>query len=240
MMRNILFYKIKHPILIKKNVHKSDTAIYTNKKTFNIDKETISNIQKRNKQCTTVSNEHSNQRYTDGIIETTISNAFNNDKLPWNDNQNIETTNKNGAEYNNKEKSKVNNLKQNTKRVYILGDRIIKHVTGYTISSSLDNCKIYVKDFSEAKVWCMQDYVQPTLRENPDHIIIHVGTNDLASNRPVAKVAESIIDLASTSKSDSCSAAISSITVRNDKHRNKVAQVNQSLNRFVKKKTFSW
>ena len=81
-MRNILFYKIKHPILIKKNVHKSDTAIYTNKKTFNIDKETISNIQKRNKQCTTVSNEHSNQRYTDGIIETTISNAFNNDKLP--------------------------------------------------------------------------------------------------------------------------------------------------------------
>ena len=72
----------------------------------------------------------------------------------------------------------------------------------------------------------MQDYVRPTLRENLDHIIIHVGTNDLALNTPVEKVAESIIDVASTLKSDSCSVAISSITVRNDKHRTKVAQVN--------------
>ena len=49
----------------------------------------------------------------------------------------------------------------------------------------------------------MQDYVRSTLRENPDHIIIHVGTNDLASNTSAEKVAESIIDLASTLKSDS-------------------------------------
>ena len=67
----------------------------------------------------------------------------------------------------------------------------------------------------------MQDYVRPTLRENPDHIIIHVGTNDLASNTSAEKVTESIIELASTLKSDSCSVAISSITVRNE-----VAQVN--------------
>ena len=45
-----------------------------------------------------------------------------------------------------KEKSKVNNLIQKTKRVYILEDSIIKHVKGYTISSLLDNCKVYVKD----------------------------------------------------------------------------------------------
>ena len=62
--------------------------------------------------------------------------------------------------------------------------------------SSLDNCKVYVKDFPGARARCMQDYVRPTLRENPDHIIIHIGTNDLASNTPAEKVAESIIDLA--------------------------------------------
>ena len=67
----------------------------------------------------------------------------------------------------------------------------------------------------------MQDYVRPTLRENPDHIIIHVGTNDLASNTSAEKVTESIIELASALKSDSCSVAISSITVRNE-----VAEVN--------------
>ena len=84
----------------------------------------------------------------------------------------------------------------------------------------------------------MLDYVRPTLRENPDHIIIHIGTNDLASNTPAEKVAESIIDLASTLKSDSCSVAISSITVRNDKHRNKVAQVNQYLKRLCQENNF--
>ena len=76
------------------------------------------------------------------------------------------------------------------------------------------------------------------MRENPDHIIIHIGTNDLASNTPAEKVAESIIDLASTLKSDSCSVAISSITVRNDKHRNKVAQVNRSLKRLFQENNF--
>ena len=113
-------------------------------------------------------------------------------------------------------------------------DSIIKHIKGYTISSSLGNFKVYVKYFPEARVRfrCMQDNVQPTLRENPDHKIIHVGTNDLVSNTPAEKVAESIIGLASTLKSDSCS----SITVKNDKHRNKVAQVNQSLKRLCQEK----
>ena len=137
-----------------------------------------------------------------------------------------------------KKKSKVNSPKQNTKRVYVLGDSIIKHVKGHTISSSLDNCKVYVKDFPEARVRCMQDYVRPTLRENPAHIIIHIGTDDLASNTPSEKVAESIIDLASPLKSDSCSVAITSITVRNDKHQNKVVQVNQSLKSLCQENNF--
>ena len=76
------------------------------------------------------------------------------------------------------------------------------------------------------------------MRENPDHVIIHIGTNDLALNTPAEKVAESIIDLASTLKSDSCSVAISSITVRNDKHRNKVAQVNHYLKRLCQENNF--
>ena len=58
-----------------------------------------------------------------------------------------------------------------------------------------------MKDFPGARVRCMQDYVRPTLRENPDHVIIHIGTNDLASNTQAEKAAESIIDLASTLKS---------------------------------------
>ena len=81
--------------------------------------------------------------------------------------------------------------------MFILGDIIIKHVKSYNLSKLLDNCKVYVKDFPSAKVRGMQDYVRPTRRENPNHIILHVGTNDLTTNIPPEKVAESIIDLAS-------------------------------------------
>ena len=80
--------------------------------------------------------------------------------------------------------------------MFILGDSTIKHVKSDSISKSPDNCKVYVKDFPGARVRCMQDYVRPTIRENPDHIIVHVGTNDLTTNIPPEKVAESVIDLA--------------------------------------------
>ena len=84
---------------------------------------------------------------------------------------------------------------------------------------------MHVKGFPGARVRCMQDYVQPTLRQNPDHIILHVGTNDL----PTDKVAELIVELAMSLKSDSTSVAISNITVRTDKHKNKVRQTNKHL-----------
>ena len=53
-----------------------------------------------------------------------------------------------------------------------------KHVKSYSLSKSLDNCKVYVKDFPGARVRCMQDHVTPTIRKNPEYIILHVGTND--------------------------------------------------------------
>ena len=67
------------------------------------------------------------------------------------------------------------------------------------------------------------------MRQNPDHIILHAGTNDLATNVPTDKVAESTVELAMSLKSDSTSVAISNITVRTDKHKNKVRQTNKHL-----------
>ena len=72
----------------------------------------------------------------------------------------------------------------------------------------------------------MQDYVKPTIREKPDQIIVHVGTNDLASNKRPEQIAESIIGVATSLKSDTYEILVSSITVRNDQHRKKVAEVN--------------
>ena len=76
------------------------------------------------------------------------------------------------------------------------------------------------------------------ISENPDHIILHVGTNDLTTNIPPEKVGESIIDLASSLKSNSCSVAISNITVRNDRYRKKVVQVNRHLKTLCIERNF--
>ena len=122
--------------------------------------------------------------------------------------------------------------------MFILGDSILKHVKSYSLSKSVDNCKVYVKVFPGARVRCMQVYVRPTIRENPDHIILHVGTNDPATNIPPEKVAGSIIDLAFSLKSNSCSVAISNITVRNDRYRKKVVQVNRHLKTLCIERNF--
>ena len=71
----------------------------------------------------------------------------------------------------------------------------------------------------------MQYYVKPTLRENSDQIIVHVGPNDLASNKLTEEIAESIIGVATFLKLDTCDVLISGITVRNDQHHKKVANV---------------
>ena len=94
---------------------------------------------------------------------------------------------------------------------------MIKHVNGWEISRKLQgNCKVYVKHFSGAKSKCMKDYIKPSQRENSDHYILHVGTNDLCLDRSPELIAKSIIDLALTLKNESHDISVSNIIVRND------------------------
>ena len=106
-----------------------------------------------------------------------------------------------------KGKDKYNNVNKSDtaeKNVVILGDSIVKHVNGWEIAKKLPNCKVYAKSFSGAKVRCMKDYLKPSLRQNPDHVVLHVGTNDLDSDKDPELIAKSIVDLASTVKKDCC------------------------------------
>ena len=57
----------------------------------------------------------------------------------------------------------------------------------------------------------MQSYVKPTLRENPDQIIVHIGANNLASNIHPEQIAGSIIGVTTYLKSDTCDVLVSSI-----------------------------
>ena len=41
------------------------------------------------------------------------------------------------------------------------------------------NGNLHVENFAGAMVRCMKNHIKPSLREKPDHIIFHMGTNDL-------------------------------------------------------------
>ena len=115
------------------------------------------------------------------------------------------------------------------KRVFIVGDSIIKHINGYEISGKLENCKVFVRPCHGATIRCLEDHVKPVLRENPDEIIFHIGTNDLPSGKGNKDIAEAIINLAMSVKTQSRGVSISGITVRKDKHQNKVQEINDQL-----------
>ena len=83
-----------------------------------------------------------------------------------------------------------------TNRVFIMGDSIVKHIRGYDLSQRVENYKAFVKSFSGAKVRCMEEYIQPTLRETPSHVILHVGTNDVTATQEPQQIAEGIVNLA--------------------------------------------
>ena len=63
----------------------------------------------------------------------------------------------------------------------------------------------------------MYDHAKPTIREvNPEHIILHVGTNDLNSEKTASQISNSIIDLANSLKNETNNIHVSLIVPRND------------------------
>ena len=57
--------------------------------------------------------------------------------------------------------------------------------------------RAFVRTFSGAKTICMRDYIKPCVRENsPEHVVLHMGTNDLPSVKPADSIARSFITLA--------------------------------------------
>ena len=65
---------------------------------------------------------------------------------------------------------------------------------GWSLSQAIETNKVVVKSFPGASCEDMEDYLKPVVRKEPEHIIIHVGTNDLGSTG-ANRTAESIVNL---------------------------------------------
>ena len=71
------------------------------------------------------------------------------------------------------------------KKVFILGDSIVKHIKDWEIKNLDSKQKVYVREFSGSNVSCMEDYGKPSIRENnPGYIVFHVVINYVSSEKP--------------------------------------------------------
>ena len=72
--------------------------------------------------------------------------------------------------------------------------------------------------------------MKPCIRENnPDHLIFHVGINDVSSNKKAKSIAESIVSFVKEVKASKLDVSISSIIPRNGNWNNKVIEINSYL-----------
>ena len=134
----------------------------------------------------------------------------------YNNNSNNGDDNDNNPLDNENHVKRVNSAKN---AVFILRDSIVKIVNRYLLKKKLQNKKlIKVRSSSGAKVSCMYDHVKPTIRKfNPNHIILHVGTNKLNSSQ----ISRSVIDLALSLKLETDTVTISLTVPQKDNLKHK-------------------
>ena len=69
--------------------------------------------------------------------------------------------------------------------IFIAGDSVVKDVRGWLLSRH--KC-VKVYSFSGADTTDMNDFIKPLLKRRPDGVILHIGTNNLASTRALNKL----------------------------------------------------
>jgi hypothetical protein len=103
-------------------------------------------------------------------------------------------------------------------KISILGDSMIKRVQSRQIRRAVSTSKsVYIRSFPGAKSLDMTDFARPTMRDNADHIIIHIGTNDVRQSNP-EDVIRNVENLCNQIK-DQCphtTISLSELIVRND------------------------
>jgi len=110
-----------------------------------------------------------------------------------------------------------NRKPKDSRTISVLGDSIVKDIKGYKLKPRLEkNERIYIKSFSGSTVNDMIDYARPTIRKEPDLIILHVGSNDLRSEKTADNIASDVMKLALEMRTENNDVMISSLVFRDD------------------------
>ena len=120
---------------------------------------------------------------------------------------------------------------RSTETVAIVGDSMIKHLNPRKLRNAT-NKRISIKTFPGATTNDLTYYVKPTLKTQPNNVVIHVGTNDLKKGSP-ENVINSLVKLGKSITQDleSVNLIFSSVITRTDDSNmtEKVKQYNNML-----------
>ena len=117
--------------------------------------------------------------------------------------------------------------KKKKRTITICGDSTIKDIKSFKMKKAISsNDKVFIKSFPGAKIECMKDYVKHSLKYNPDLLIVHMGTNDLRTEKSPEDIAESIINLSLDIKTNENEVVVNGIVPRGDSLNEKGTKVN--------------
>ena len=92
-----------------------------------------------------------------------------------------------------------------------------------------------VRPFFLAKTIDVVDYIKPTQRDsNPDVYLLHVGTNELSSNKSPEQISLDILNLANYLKLDNNTVIVASVVPHDDENKKEVDEVNIMLEELCK------
>ena len=125
------------------------------------------------------------------------------------------------------------------KKVFMVGDSTIKNITGTGISR--ENV-IKMRPHPGATTIDICDYIKPELRQKPDVVIVHCGTNDIPNNiNTVKKIKKLVKEIEENNQENIPQAVISSIIKPYDQDYNEEIQsMNDKLQRFCTSKGLSF
>ena len=111
---------------------------------------------------------------------------------------------------------------------------MIKKVDGYLLTNSIKHkYLVKVRPFLAAKDVDMFDYIKPIQRDfDPDAYILHIGTNDLTTDKKPDEICSEISQLIKVLKTNKNKIVISTIVPRGDACNTKVEKVNSLLKEF--------
>ena len=73
-----------------------------------------------------------------------------------------------------------------------------------------------MKTFGGSTIDNLEHYSKPPLERNPDLVILHIGTNDIKSNKSPSEIVSNIHELAKQMKQRKIKVVISALIPRND------------------------